>query len=206
MRRPTLALAAVLAFVAIDVVACNTISGVGDFTFAAASSTAGAGGSMTTTTPSTGGSGGKGGSGGAAGGPGVEVACPVMKCPVTPDGGACCFDNPTEHDNKAAGRCVDMPAIDDGCITDSSDGGKETRIECSGPADCAGLSCCATYGGMNPDAGAAWYSIVTCKSACGPSDITLCDPDAGTCASGNNPEGGVCNQSKLLPPGYFVCP
>jgi hypothetical protein len=149
--------------------------------------------------------GGAPGGGGGSGGAGLDVACPTVKCAVVPDAGACCYDNATEHP-KASGRCVDKPAVNDGCITDGSDGGKETRIECGGPDDCPDASCCATYGGMDPDAGGAWYSIVACKSACGAADITLCDPEATMpCADKNHP-GDACDQSQLLPPGYFICP
>jgi predicted small secreted protein len=202
VRRSTFAFAVVLAAISADVAACNTISGVGDFTFTSGSAATGSGGGAATST-----AGGAAGAssmsgGGGSGGAVLEVACPKMKCVVTPGERACCYDNPTEH-GTASGRCVDKPIGKDGCVTDSSDGGRETRIECSTPADCDGGACCATYGGMDPDAGGAWYSLVACKDKCGAEDITLCDPMVqGACTDHN----ATCGPSDILPSGYFVCP
>ncbi len=204
MRRSTLALAAVLGALSVDAVACNSISGVGDFTFASASSTTGAGlgGSTSTAGGAAGASSASTGGGGSGGSASLQVACPKMNCAVTPGGRACCYDNPTEH-AKESGRCVDKPIGKDGCDTASADGGRETRIECSGPADCDAGACCATYGGMDPDAGGAWYSLVQCKNTCGAQDITLCDPMA---TDGCTDHNKTCAPSMLLPSGYFVCP
>lgn len=201
MRRSTVAFAVLVGAAVIDLVACNTISGVGDFTFGTASSTASSGGGTSTST----GSGGLSASAGGAGG-GLTVPCAKKTCPVSPDGGACCYENLTEFPEES-GRCVDAPAATDGCMTTDVDGGRETRIECSRPGDCPdGLFCCGTIGGSDADGGTAWYTIVTCQATCdfSANQRVVCDPDGGVCPT-NDGSVLACTQSMILQTGYFTC-
>jgi hypothetical protein len=201
MRRCTVAFAALFGAALLDLVACNTISGVGDFTFGTASSTASSGGGPSTST--AGGTAGSTPSGGGSGGGGLSVACVKKKCAVSPDGGACCYDNLTEFTDES-GRCVDGPPASDDCS--ASDAGRETRIECSRPGDCPTGVCCATYGGIDADAGKAWYAIVKCESSCVPADNqrVVCDPDGGGCPMTDGSKLS-CTPSTILQTGYFTC-
>ncbi len=203
MRRSTVAFAVLVGAAVVDLVACNTISGVGDFTFGTASSTASSGGGASTTTSTSGGTAGSTPSAGGSGGGGLEVRCGNKTCPVTSDAGACCYDNLTEFPHQSA-RCVDAPPASDGCSV--SDAGRETRIECSRPGDCPEGICCATYGGIDADAGKAWYSIVKCKAACDTAndERVVCGPDGGGCPMTDASQFG-CTQSMLLQTGYFTC-
>jgi hypothetical protein len=205
MRRSTLVLAMIVGAAVLDVTACNGISGVGDYSFGTASSTSGGAGGPTTTT-TTEGTAGSTASGGGAGGAELTVDCSgKVSCSVVANAKACCFDNPTIH-KDAGGHCTSGKSATDDCNTNANDKGYETRIECATPDDCPNEFCCGTYGGPNPDAGEAWYTIVSCKKKCEIPDRIICDPKGQKCpVDDGGTEAGACAQSQLLPTGYDIC-
>jgi len=127
-----------------------------------------------------------------------------------PGGGenACCWDNFSVND-PPQGECVDGPPESDMCLTQI--GGFETRIECQRTSDCGpGLLCCANR--IQTQQG-SYYEELTCESSCNFPDIQICEDemDSMNCPQlplqgpGNNTVQGECQQSDLLPNGYFVC-
>jgi hypothetical protein len=104
---------------------------------------------------------------------------------------------------------VDAPADGDGCRTFLAQDGLETRIECQLPAHCSGQGfCCASRVFFNNNN--SFYETVSCEPSCEWPDVELCDPNdpATVCPIVNTQNGQqqtTCKESKLLPPGYFVC-
>ena len=101
------------------------------------------------------------------------------------------------------------PPDTDGCKTFVAADGLQTRIECQIGAQCNGGVCCGHRTFFNNQQN-FFYDLVSCESACGQFDITLCDPThaADVCPEINTQGGpvpGVCKQSGSLPTGYFVC-
>jgi hypothetical protein len=133
------------------------------------------------------------------------LACGSASCALGDDS-ACCW---SKNATPASGACVKGPPETDGCKTFVANDGLQTRIECQIGAQCDnGGACCGHrtfYGGQN-----FFYDLLSCQSACAPSDVKLCDPTnaADVCPKFNTQNGpvqGVCKQSSSLPPGYFVC-
>jgi len=134
--------------------------------------------------------------------PPVMISCGDTMCPIGGEA-ACCWDEYGQNGDPQ-GECVSGPPDADNCTTDFS--GKETRIECQLPDNCpAGMVCCADIntGGGN------WYSNVRCTDTCPyPGEITVCDPAAPNCPvvqTGGGMVQTVCEQSGILPTGYFIC-
>jgi len=140
------------------------------------------------------------------------VDCGGTTCKVTDDG-ACCWDN-HELYGPPQGECVQGTVANDGCQTFSQDEpgqpGAESRIECQSNIHCAANeTCCGELRSafsQTLNQQIFFYESVTCQQTCGgggpgPQEVPLCDPgEANPC-----PQGGTCQQSTLLPSGYFVC-
>ena len=99
----------------------------------------------------------------------------------------------------------------DGCKTyDQGQGnGRQTRIECQTSAACGGGQICCGVRVQNNNS-PTYYSDVTCQAACTWPNLQLCQPNNpnAPCPTITTPQGTVqlkCQQSGLLPDGYWVC-
>lgn len=134
------------------------------------------------------------------------VDCGNELCKIDGDS-ACCWDN-YQFYGQPQGECVMGTVETDGCQTSAMGepqaAGAETRIECQGPVHCAASeTCCGELrSAFAQGQQIFFYESVTCQQACaGNQEVPLCDPTAATPC----PLGGNCQQSSLLPTGYFVC-
>ncbi len=122
-----------------------------------------------------------------------------LSCPVNGTH-ACCWDQDTQNDPPPFGKCVQGNPGGDGCTTNGGPGGFHARIDCDSPHQCPGGFCCGhrvLLGGNS-----AYYDAVSCQAACDDPNVRVCDPNDNmqTCQPGT-----TCQQSGLLPDGYFVC-
>jgi hypothetical protein len=103
------------------------------------------------------------------------VQCGGATCD-TSGGAACCYATFTQTFSCVATGMCPLGEVD---------------IFCDGPEDCPGQVCCGnfTMGG---------YADLSCVDDCN-NDITICGP-GGSCSGGDS-----CQQSGVLPTGYFVC-
>jgi hypothetical protein len=92
-----------------------------------------------------------------------------------------------------------------GCQEADVDGGRETRIECQVPEDCGGDICCGQR--VAESNGTAYYTIVACAPTCtGGASVQLCDPALPSpCPPAADGGAEHCQQSMLLPGGYYIC-
>jgi hypothetical protein len=176
---------------------------------AAASTTAGVGG---TTSGGTGGtaedtSSASGGDTTGAGGSGsgdVTLPCGAEMCPIGTES-ACCWNR-----FNVKTRCVEGPLGEDGCEIDPSTDVYDTRIECSDSSQCDEQICCANRVTVNGGQ-FTYFDTVSCQDACDlPTGVTLCDPTSADniCPivdTATGPVQLICKTSKLLPDGYFAC-
>jgi hypothetical protein len=143
--------------------------------------TASSGGGSTTTsgggTTGTGGTGGmgRGGMMGSGGGDVGSVDCGGTPCD-TSAGAVCCF--------TTVGQTFS-------CESSGTCGGGQVDIFCDGPEDCPGQVCCGNFQFNN-------YTDLSCVDDCG-NEVPICGP-GGSCSGGD-----TCQQSGVLPTGYFVC-
>ena len=181
------------------------------------SATVGSGAGTTTSSSSsssgTGGSAGVGGMGQGGEPPMATLECGNQLCPVAGDN-ACCFDRYQIYGQPQA-ECVMGPVASDGCTTsmpgENGPGGFETRIECQVPEHCPGQICCGqreAFQQMGQTYG--YYESVTCVNECSYPNIVLCatpglEMGCPMLPSQNGPVQSVCQQSSLLPTGYYVC-
>jgi hypothetical protein len=97
-----------------------------------------------------------------------------------------------------------VPAGGDACQIQ----GGETMITCAGPDDCdAGQVCCADREFFQNQ---TFYITLACHSSCDWPDVTMCDPGdpnfpCPVVQTMMGPVQTVCQQSQILPSGYFVC-
>jgi hypothetical protein len=129
-----------------------------------------------------------------------SVTCgDMLSCPVNGTH-ACCWDQDSQNDQPPFGKCVMGSPGNDGCATTGGPGGFHARITCDSPHQCPGGFCCGhriLLGGNS-----AYYDAVSCQAACDDPNVRLCDPNDNTQTC---PMGSFCQQSGLLPNGYFVC-
>lgn len=134
------------------------------------------------------------------------VDCGNELCKVDDDG-ACCWDN-YQFYGQPQGECVMGSVANDGCQTSAmgepQQPGAETRIECQNAIHCGATeTCCGELrSAFAQGQQVFFYESVTCQQMCvGNQEVPLCDPTSLTPC----PLGGNCQQSSLLPTGYFVC-
>jgi hypothetical protein len=142
------------------------------------------------------------------GGGGDTIPCGDNACPYGGES-ACCWDVFDVNDGPQL-FCVDAPPQTDGCITQAGNNqGFQTRIECHTSAQCPqGEVCCGNrifLGGNN-----AYYDEVVCRSSCDWPDVPICEANTPNypcpvAQTNNGPVQTVCQESGLLPDGFWVC-
>jgi hypothetical protein len=131
------------------------------------------------------------------GGPTSMVTCgDGLSCPVNGEH-ACCW----EQFGQQGGTCVMGQPMQDGCDTSQNpQTGFHARITCDSPKDCPTGFCCGHL--VFTGGGGDYYDEVSCQTVCDNQNVRICDPNdmLQTCLNGTS-----CQQSGLLPNGYFVC-
>jgi hypothetical protein len=165
-----------------------------------------------TTTTSTGGNGGEPGTGGTGGMQGDKLLdCGDELCPVG-ENSACCWD-PYQAYGQPQATCVTGSIANDQCATLHDSSGIETLITCQTPLQCgASQTCCADRETVQlQNQQVTLYMETSCQTSCNFPDIQLCNDlnSSADCpmlpTQGGGSVQGVCQQSQLLPPGYYVC-
>ena len=102
----------------------------------------------------------------------VSLPCGDGDCPF---GGqnACCWDA-YQLNGRPQGECVQGSPVTDGCTTDFTGIGAETRIECALPDQCDGKLCCAHRAYFQ---GTSYYDETRCSNECIWPDVVICDAD-----------------------------